>query len=114
MYRTLVTFCFFSIVFCFIYSQSAFAKECNPQSPTTFIFKKEIQYFYISGNVATFDPCHKSVDFKNIDKKKKKPLVILIHGGSGKKDTGQISSFLRSNNFATLELDAYQLNGFTD
>jgi len=114
MYRTLVAFCFFSIVFCFIYSQSAFAKECNPQSPTTFIFKKEIQYFYISGNVATFDPCHKSVDFKNIDKKKKKPLVILIHGGSGKKDTGQISSFLRSNNFATLELDAYQMNGITD
>ncbi len=72
---------FYILIGFFFINQNSYAKECNPQSPTTFIFKKEIQYFYISGNVATFDPCHKSVDFKNIDKKKKKPLVILIHGG---------------------------------
>jgi len=97
----------FSIFLGFV--QSSAAKECNPQTPTNFILKKG--KFHKKGPAAKFDPCHKSISLKNLKKKKKMPLVMLIHGAGGKSDVTQVSSFLRSKGYATFEFDAFEMNG---
>jgi predicted esterase len=77
------------------------------------------RFHTVSGPLATFDPCHKSTQFKVPSRWNGSPLpvkpalVIIAHGGGG---LGMLEmnlvAALQKHDIATLVFDAYQLNGF--
>ena len=91
-----------------------FSEDCNPQPKTKF---KKKGHFILSGKPANFNHCHHSVDFKlgfGSDRSQKWPLMIGVGGGGGKIDAMRAMFFFRKNGFATLEFDAYEMNGISD
>lgn len=77
------------------------------------------RFHTVSGPLANFDPCHKSVQLKVPSRWNgtplpvKPPLVIIAHGGGGLGALEMnLAAALQKNDIATLVFDAYQLNGF--
>ena len=66
----------------------------------------------IVGELSGFDPCHRSVEFKLPEAPEKRPLVIVVHGGGGKRDAININRAFAELGVATLIFDAYEMNGF--
>lgn len=67
----------------------------------------------VMGEVASFNPCHRSVTLRAPFFVDKPPLVIVVHGGGGL-DAGTVAAAdgFRSKGMATLVFDAFQMNGF--
>lgn len=77
------------------------------------------RFHTVSGPLAQFDPCHKSVQLKVPSRWNgsplpvKPPLVIIAHGGGGLGPLEMnLAAALQRKDIATLVFDAYQLNGF--
>ena len=89
-------------------SFSVASKDCRPDLIKT---PKKTGMFVV-GELSGFDPCHSSVSIKIPDGGEKSPIFISIHGGGGKKDAVGITEEFYRMNFATLEFDAFKMNGF--
>lgn len=72
----------------------------------------------VSGPLAHFDPCHKSVQLKVPSRWNGSPLpvkpalVIIAHGGGLGALEMNLAAALQKKDIATLLFDAYQMNGF--
>lgn len=81
--------------------------DCNPQaikSPTQ-------KGLAIVGEMSGFDPCNSSVELFRPKTTYKPPIVIVVHGGGGKRDAKHITREFQKLGFGTLLFDAYQMNG---
>ena len=81
--------------------------DCNPQaikSPTQ-------KGLAIVGEMSGFDPCNSSVELFRPISTNKPPIVIVAHGGGGKRDAENITREFQKLGFGTLIFDAYQMNG---
>ena len=92
-----------------VISKAEFVKEfeCIPQaikSPTQ-------KGLLIVGEMSEFDPCNTSVEFYRPDNVKTPPLIIIAHGGGGKRDATEITKEFQKLGYATLIFDAYEMNG---
>ncbi|MFM7009506.1 MAG: dienelactone hydrolase family protein [Betaproteobacteria bacterium] len=73
----------------------------------------------VTGPLADFDPCHKSVrlDTPSFFAKKrgdKPPLVIIAHGGGGLGGyEREFAKLMNQQGYATLIFDAFEMNGLT-
>ena len=95
-------------------------KACNP--PSTLPKLEPLgngPLMEVRGTLASFDPCHKSVELKlpstfwGPKPDKKPPLFIIAHGGSGLSNYElKVAGDLQKLGYATLVYDAYQMNGF--
>ena len=71
----------------------------------------------VYGEMAPFNPCHKSVSLdlpsQGVNKLgEKPPVVVLLHGGGGLEDYQKSAAGIwRSEGFATLVFDAFEMNG---
>ena len=83
-------------------------KDCRPD----LIKMPKKTGMLVVGELSGFDPCHSSVSIKIPDGSEKSPIFISIHGGGGKKDAVAITEEFYRMNFATLEFDAFKMNGF--
>lgn len=98
---------------------SVWANGCSPFNPedTKIVDRGPVKT--VTGQLANFDPCHKSVQFDTpsfFSKKHgdKPPLVIIAHGGAGlggyERDFAKL---MNQQGFATLIFDAFEMNGLT-
>ena len=71
----------------------------------------------VYGEMAPFNPCHKSVSLELPSRGanklgEKPPVVVLLHGGGGLEDYQKSAAGMwRSEGFATLVFDAFEMNG---
>jgi dienelactone hydrolase len=71
----------------------------------------------VYGEMAPFNPCHKSVSLdlpsQGVNKLgEKPPVVVLLHGGGGLEGYQKSAAGIwRSEGFATLVFDAFEMNG---
>jgi dienelactone hydrolase len=93
--------------------------DCSPFNPENTKIVDRGPVKTVSGPLADFDPCHKSVrlDTPSFFAKKrgdKPPLVIIAHGGGGlggyERDFAKL---MNQQGFATLIFDAFEMNGLT-
>ena len=103
----------------FLWSTAWAQTECSPSNPedTKIVDRGPVKT--VTGPLANFDPCHKSVrlDTPSFFAKKrgdKPPLVIIAHGGGGlggyERDFAKL---MNQQGFATLVFDAFEMNGLT-
>lgn len=99
---------------------SAFAQsDCNPPPPNVASLTEIRPGFHrVTGPLATFDPCHHSVQLSmpNFFANKlgeKPPLMIISHGGNGPGAAErEMVRRMNAEGVATLLFDAYEMNGF--
>lgn len=103
-----------------LFGSSVWAQsDCKPSSPedTKIVDRGPVKT--VSGPLAEFDPCHRSVrlDTPTLFAPKrgaKPPLVIIAHGGGGlggyERDFAKL---MNQQGYATLIFDAYEMNGLT-
>jgi len=71
----------------------------------------------VYGEMAPFNPCHKSVSLELPSQGanklgEKPPVVVLLHGGGGLEDYQKSAAGMwRNEGFATLVFDAFEMNG---
>ena len=104
---------------CFAAFQSHAQSDCKPapSGTTTVVDLGPIKS--VTGVLADFDPCHRSVSldtpgFFAPKRGVKPPLVLIVHGGAGV--GGYERDFARLMNrqgYATLLFDAFEMNGLT-
>lgn len=72
-------------------------------------------FYALSGPFAEFDPTHPSVEIWTPSGNNNVPVVVYAHGGAGfrEDDRARVELF-RSNGFATISFDSYEMNGFED
>jgi dienelactone hydrolase len=81
--------------------------DCNPQA-----IKSPIQKgLAIVGELSGFDPCNSSVELFKPNTTDNPPIVIVAHGGGGKRDAQNITREFQKLGFGTLIFDAYEMNG---
>ena len=113
MLKTL--FIFASLLWGSAWAQS----DCNPYRPedTQVVDRGPVKT--VTGPLAQFDPCHKSVkldtpSFFAPKRGDKPPLVIIAHGGGGlggyERDFAKL---MNQQGYATLIFDAFEMNGLT-
>lgn len=97
----------------------SFGMDCRPETKGSAELKSQDNgIHYVSGKLAGFDPCNKSVKLSVpwslfSSDKRKPPILIYLHGGGGLSRYGKIMlEDLNREGIATLEFDAYQMNGF--
>ena len=86
------------------------ANQCRPEV----IKRPTVIGMAVIGELSGFNPCHPSVSFRipaSLANSKKPPLVIAVHGGSGRSDAEAITNAFFTNGMATLIFDAYKHNG---
>lgn len=81
--------------------------ECRPDV----LRRPVVEGSTVRGELAGFDPCHRSVRFVVPKTATKAPLVISVHGGGGRPDAEAITRKFEEAGMATLLFDAYQHNG---
>lgn len=88
-------------------------ETCDPPaSGVAQLIEVAPRFFSVIGSLATFDPCHRSVDFNRPWGVDKPPLMIISHGGSGLGPSERnLATALRRLGIATLVYDAYEMNG---
>lgn len=92
---------------------------CNPAPAGTTTIVDGGHIKSVAGQLAEFDPCHRSVSlhspgFFAPKRGSKPPLVLIVHGGFGL--SGYERDFARLMNqagYATLLFDAFEMNGLT-
>lgn len=91
----------------------AWAKDCRPAKPdVATLYKISDNWYSIRGDLAEFDPCHRSVSLDLPSSNKKLPLMIVVHGGIGLSRTIEMAAHnFRKLGMATLVFDAFQMNG---
>ena len=104
---------------CFAAFQSHAQSDCEPapSGTTTVVDLGPIKS--VTGVLADFDPCHRSVSlvtpgFFAPKRGVKPPMVLIVHGGAGV--GGYERDFARLMNrqgYATLLFDAFEMNGLT-
>ena len=104
---------------CFAVFQSHAQSDCRPAPAGTTTLVDGGHIKWVTGVLADFDPCHRSVslDTPSFFAPKRginPPLVIVVHGGGG------LSSYERSfarlmnqQGYATLVFDAFEMNGLS-
>jgi poly(3-hydroxybutyrate) depolymerase len=109
-----------AFLFCSQVTYAQTASVCKPHAEgATQLIEIRPRFHTVGPNVAEFDPCHRSVEFRVPTKlfgkplDTKPPLVIIAHGGGGAGilEKNMVTA-LHQNNIATLLFDAYQMNGF--
>lgn len=91
--------------------------DCSPFNPENTKIVDRGPVKTVSGPLADFDPCHKSVrlDTPSFFAKKrgdKPPLVIIAHGGGGLGGyEREFAKLVNQQGFATLIFDAFEMNG---
>lgn len=103
-----------ALVLAFGLATAALAQECSPAPPGVATLKElRPQFHTVEGPLAGFDPCHASVKYQRPFFSQKPPLMIVVHGGGGLDSAiKNAAEAFRSQGFATLVFDAYELNGF--
>ena len=98
---------------------TAFGLECRPETKGSAELKSQDNgIHYVVGKLSGFDPCNKSVKLSVpwslfSSDKRKPPILIYLHGGGGLSRYGKMMlEDLNREGIATLEFDAYQMNGF--
>lgn len=93
--------------------------DCRPPPPDVASLAEIRPGFHrVSGPLAEFDPCHRSVQLSTpsffADKLgPKPPLMIISHGGNGPGSAEkEMVRRMNSEGVATLLFDAYEMNGF--
>ena len=90
--------------------------DCRPFNPENTKIVDRGPVKTVSGPLADFDPCHKSVrlDTPSFFAKKrgdKPPLVIIAHGGGGLGGyEREFAKLMNQQGFATLIFDAFEMN----
>ncbi len=73
------------------------------------------KFFIVQGSAADFDSCNSSVDFKLPPDKINPPIVIIAHGGGGSGASERnIAIEFNKLGFATLNFDAFKMNGLNN
>ncbi len=100
------------IVLAFL-AQSSFAFECIPSAKGSAEIVEVFSGIHtVKGTLAGFDPCNKSVKLSVPNTDKKPPLLIYLHGGGGLNQFEKNGlAMFKDRGIATLEFDAYQMNG---
>lgn len=97
---------------------SAVCAEPNDQPPTAGSKLVEVGtrgWFTTQAPYAAFDPAHPSVDIWVPREDSKAPVIVYAHGGAGfREDDKARVEMMRSNGFATISFDAYEMNGLND
>ena len=104
---------------CLAAFQSHAQSDCKPApaGTTTVVDLGPIKS--VTGVLADFDPCHRSVrlaspGFFAPKRGPKPPLVIVVHGGSGLGGyEKEFASLMSTQGYATLVFDAFEMNGLT-
>ena len=105
----------FLAFFCNAWAES----QCVPATPGSIKIVPSGSIMSVEGNLAEFDPCHRSVQLNMptfLAKKRgeKPPVVIIAHGGGGVGGyEREFSRLMNQNGFATLLYDAFEMNGLT-
>ncbi len=93
--------------------------DCQPAPPGVAQLAEVRPGFHtVRGNLAEFDPCHRSVQlsmpgFFGDKLADKPPLMIIAHGGNGPGSAEQeMVKRMNARGVATLLFDAYEMNGF--
>lgn len=93
--------------------------DCRPPPPDVArLVELRPGFHRVSGPLAEFDPCHRSVQLSLpglfADKlAEKPPLMIIAHGGNGPGSAEQeMVRRMNARGVATLLFDAYEMNGF--
>lgn len=94
-------------------TQTAFAFECNHSAKGSAELVEVFSGIHtVKGSLSGFDPCNKSVKLSIPKTNKKPPLLIYLHGGGGLNQFEKNGlAMFREKGIATLEFDAYQMNG---
>jgi dienelactone hydrolase len=94
-------------------------KTCRPlEANAAQLVEIAPQFHTVRGNLADFDPCHRSVEFSTPSffaptLSALPPLVIIAHGGGGPGAFERaMARAFNQRGFATLIFDAYEMNGF--
>jgi dienelactone hydrolase len=101
----------------FLWSNAWAQTDCSPSNPedTKVVDRGPVKT--VTGPLANFDPCHKSVRFETpsfFAKKRgdKPPLVLIAHGGGGLGGyEREFAKLMNQQGFATLIFDAFEMNG---
>jgi hypothetical protein len=104
---------------CFTAFQSHAQSDCKPAPAGTTTVVDAGPVKSVTGVLADFDPCHRSVSldtpgFLAPKRGIKPPLIIVVHGGGGL--GGYETDFARLMNkqgYATLVFDAFEMNGLS-
>lgn len=110
-----------SILVCgfFLWGTAWAQTDCSPFNPEDTKVVERGPVKTVSGPLANFDPCHKSVrlDTPSFFAKKrgdKPPLVIIAHGGGGLGGyEREFAKLMNQQGYATLIFDAFEMNGLT-
>ena len=101
----------------FLWSNAWAQTDCSPSNPedTKVVDRGPVKT--VTGPLANFDPCHKSVRLETpsfFAKKRgdKPPLVLIAHGGGGLGGyEREFAKLMNQQGFATLIFDAFEMNG---
>ncbi len=93
-------------------AHTAQAEECKPaETGVATLHRLAEDWFSIRGELAGFDPCNRSVTFDKPSWLTRPPLMIVVHGGTGRgRDTEMAAHHFRRLGMATLIFDAYSMN----
>lgn len=87
--------------------------KCSPmQSAGAKLIELREDLHSVTGQLAGFDPCNRSVELRLPPNSDRPPLVILVHGGGGGRDNANAMAAFHSAGAAVLGFDAYVMNGF--
>ena len=93
--------------------------DCRPSGPETAqLVEIRPGYHRVTGPLAEFDPCHRSVQlslptFFADRLGDKPPLMLIAHGGNGPGVAEQeLARRMNARGVSTLIFDAYEMNGF--
>jgi hypothetical protein len=110
----LVIACAYFVVF-----QSHAQSDCKPAPAGTTTVVDAGPIKSVTGVLADFDPCHRSVSldtpaFFAPKRGMKPPLIIVVHGGGGLSSyETEFARLMNKQGYATLVFDAFEMNGLS-
>jgi len=96
-----------------VFSAQTAKAQCVPvQGGSARLIELRDELYTVTGALASFDPCNRSVDFRLPSASQRPPLVIFVHGGGGGGDNTSAMAAFHDAGAAVLGFDAYVINGF--